>query len=75
MDDLFLNSIPQFDVVPHETAPMLLAYLFISLLVWVIMMDLSEMTCHVPVKGVSVPYLIHRFLCPSLAFASGWNYW
>ena len=33
------------------------------------------MTTYLPVVGVSVPYYVHRFFEPSLAFAAGWNYW
>lgn len=54
---------------------MLMAYTIISFFIWVVMMDLGEMTCYMPVKGLSVPYLIDRFLDPSMGFAAGWNYW
>ena len=33
------------------------------------------MTTYLPVEGASVPYYVHRFFEPSLAFAAGWNYW
>lgn len=28
-----------------------------------------------PLKGISIPYFVGRFVEPSLAFADGWNYW
>lgn len=43
--------------------------------VWVVMNDLGEMSTYLPLKGISIPYLVHRFVEPSLAFAAGWNYW
>ena len=33
------------------------------------------MTTYLPVEGASVPFYVHRFFEPSLAFAAGWNYW
>ena len=33
------------------------------------------MFCYPPLKGVSIPYCVSRFVEPSLAFADGWNYW
>lgn len=30
---------------------------------------------YLPLKGVSIPYFVSRFVEPSLAFAAGWNYW
>ena len=39
------------------------------------MQSLAEMTTYLPVRGASVPFYIDRYLCPSLAFAAGWNYW
>jgi len=33
------------------------------------------MTTYLPVQGASVPFYVNRYLCPSLAFAAGWNYW
>lgn len=45
------------------------------LVVWVVMNDLAEMFTYLPMKGISVPYFVNRFVDPSLAFAAGWNYW
>ena len=42
-----------------------------SMVVWVIMNALGEMTTYLPVKGVSIPYFVNRFVEPSLAFAVG----
>ena len=39
------------------------------------MQALAEMTSYLPVQGTSVPFYVHRFFEPSLAFAAGWNYW
>nr|POF17744.1 proline-specific permease [Quercus suber] len=39
------------------------------------MNDLAEMTTYLPLKGISIPYFVARFVDPSLAFADGWNYW
>lgn len=36
---------------------------------------LAEMTTYLPLEGLSVPYFVNRFVDPSLAFATGWNYW
>lgn len=57
------------------SAPLLMAYLVMSAMIWTIMNVLAEMTTYLPVKGVSVPYFVNRFVEPSLAFAAGWNYW
>ncbi|KAJ2969003.1 hypothetical protein NUW58_g10092 [Xylaria curta] len=43
--------------------------------VWIVMNDLAEMVTYLPMKGISIPYFVGRFVEPSLAFASGWNYW
>jgi amino acid permease len=42
-----------------------------SMVVWVIMNTLGEMTTYLPVQGVSIPYFVNRFAEPSLAFAVG----
>jgi yeast amino acid transporter len=52
-----------------------MAYLSMMLVVWVVMNDLAEMVTYLPMKGISIPYFVHRFMDPSLAFAAGWNYW
>ncbi|KAK5115928.1 hypothetical protein LTR62_000384 [Meristemomyces frigidus] len=56
-------------------APLFMAYLSMILVVWVIMNNLAEMVTYLPLKGISVPYLVDRFVDPSLSFAAGWNYW
>lgn len=44
-------------------------------IVWIVMNDLAEMVTYLPMRGITVPYFVGRFVDPSLAFASGWNYW
>ncbi|KAL1982384.1 hypothetical protein VTN96DRAFT_1354 [Rasamsonia emersonii] len=56
-------------------APLFMGYLAMSTVVWAIMNVLGEMSTYMPVKGVSVPYLVNRFTEPSLGFAVGYNYW
>lgn len=56
-------------------APLFMSYVAMSTIVWVVMNCLGEMTTYLPVRGVSVPYFIHRFTEPSLGFAAGYNYW
>lgn len=46
-----------------------------SSILWAVMNALGEMTTFLPVTGVSVPYFVNRFVEPSLAYASGMNYW
>ena len=46
-----------------------------SFFLWTVMNALAEMTTYLPITGTSVPLYINRFFDPSLAFASGWNYW
>ena len=52
-----------------------MAFIVMSIILWFIMNALAEMTTYIPITGASVPYYINRFFEPSLAFASGWNYW
>ena len=52
-----------------------IAFVVISAIVWTVVQSLTEMTTYLPVKGASVPFYVHRFFEPSLAFAAGWNYW
>ena len=52
-----------------------IAFIFIAAIVWVVVQSLAEMTTYLPVQGASVPFYVHRFFEPSLAFAAGWNYW
>ena len=54
---------------------MCIAFIVISAIVWVVVQSLAEMTTYLPVEGASVPFYVHRFFEPSLAFAAGWNYW
>lgn len=56
-------------------APLLMGYMLMSAVVWGIMNVLAEMTTYLPLEGLSVPYFVNRFVEPSLAFATGWNYW
>ncbi|MCJ1302252.1 hypothetical protein MMC08_005055 [Hypocenomyce scalaris] len=56
-------------------APLFMAFVVISGVVWSVMNSLAEMTTYLPVQGVSVPYYLNRYFEPSLAFAAGWNYW
>ena len=53
----------------------MIAFIVISAIVWTVVQCLAEMTTYLPVDGASVPYYVHRFFEPSLAFAAGWNYW
>lgn len=45
------------------------------LVVYCMMNILAEMVTFLPMKGISIPYFVGRFVDPSLAFAAGWNYW
>lgn len=56
-------------------APLFMAYLSMMFVVWVVMNNLAEMVTFLPMKGISIPYFVSRFVEPSLAFADGWNYW
>lgn len=46
-----------------------------TFIVWCVMNNLAEMVTYMPMKGITIPYFVGRFLDPSLAFADGWNYW
>ncbi|KAH8427866.1 uncharacterized protein LDX57_005571 [Aspergillus melleus] len=52
-------------------APLSMSYAVMALIVWLVMNVLGEMTTYLPVKGISVPYLIGRFTEPSIGFAAG----
>ena len=52
-----------------------MGYISMMAIVWCIMNDLAEMVTLLPLKGISIPYFVNRFVEPSLAFAAGWNYW
>ncbi|EGX93517.1 amino-acid permease inda1 [Cordyceps militaris CM01] len=56
-------------------APLFMAYLFMMSVVWCVMNCLAEMVTLLPMRGITVPYFVERFVDPSLAFAAGWNYW
>ncbi|KAK2626277.1 hypothetical protein QTJ16_004539 [Diplocarpon rosae] len=56
-------------------APLFMGYISMMLIVWCVMNDLAEMVTYLPLKGISIPYFVERFVDPSLAFAAGWNYW
>ncbi|KAF2150556.1 hypothetical protein K461DRAFT_178125 [Myriangium duriaei CBS 260.36] len=56
-------------------APLLMAYIVMSMFIWIVMQDVGEMTAWMPVRGVTIPYMVKKFVDPSLAFATGWNYW
>lgn len=52
-----------------------MAYLSNMIVVWIVMNILAEVTTYLPMKGITIPYFVGRFVDPSLAFAAGWNYW
>lgn len=51
--------------------PLLMGYIVMSSVVYFVMNMLGEMTTYLPVRGVSVPYIINRFTEPSIGFAVG----
>ncbi|KAI0475624.1 proline-specific permease [Xylariaceae sp. FL0804] len=55
-------------------APLFMAYLSMMCVVWVVMNNLAEMVTYLPMRGISVPMFVGRFVEPSLGFAAGWNY-
>lgn len=52
-----------------------MAYLSMMIVVWNVMNNLAEIVTYLPMKGITIPYFVKRFVDPSLAFAVGWNYW
>ncbi|RFU26414.1 hypothetical protein B7463_g9921, partial [Scytalidium lignicola] len=56
-------------------APLFMGYLTLMFVVWCVMNNLAEMVTLLPMRGISIPYFVGRFVDPSLAFAAGWNYW
>ncbi|KAG8424694.1 hypothetical protein J3458_001466 [Metarhizium acridum] len=56
-------------------APLFMAYISMMIIVWVVMNCLAEMVTYLPMRGITVPYFVDRFVDPSLGFAAGWNYW
>ncbi|PMD13509.1 hypothetical protein NA56DRAFT_737292 [Hyaloscypha hepaticicola] len=55
-------------------SPLFMGYLSMIFIVWVVMNHLAEMFVLLPMKGISIPYFVGRFVEPSLAFAARWNY-
>ncbi|KNG46596.1 amino-acid permease inda1 [Stemphylium lycopersici] len=56
-------------------APLFMAYLSMMLVVYNVMNNLAEIVTYLPMRGITIPYFVKRFVDPSLAFATGWNYW
>jgi amino acid transporter len=56
-------------------APLFMAYLAMMLVVYNVMNNLAEIVTYLPMKGITIPYFVKRFVDPSLAFAAAWNYW
>lgn len=56
-------------------APLFMAYLSMMIVVYNVMNNLAEIVTYLPMKGITIPYFVKRFVDPSLAFAAGWNYW
>lgn len=45
------------------------------IVVYNVMNVLAEIVTFLPMRGITIPYFVKRFVDPSLAFAAGWNYW
>ncbi|KAF2707750.1 amino-acid permease inda1 [Pleomassaria siparia CBS 279.74] len=56
-------------------APLFMAYLSMMFVVWNMMNILGEIATYLPMRGITIPYFVKRFVDPSLSFAVGWNYW
>lgn len=56
-------------------APLFMGYLSNMLIVWIVMNCLAEMTTYLPMRGITIPYFVNRYVDSSLAFATGYNYW
>ena len=41
------------------------------IVVWNVMNNLAEIVTYLPMKGITIPYFVKRFVDPSLAFAAG----
>lgn len=52
-----------------------MAYLSMMMVVWCVMNNLAEIVTYLPMKGITIPYFVKRYVDSSLAFALGWNYW
>jgi amino acid transporter len=46
-----------------------MAYLSMMFVVWNMMNNLAEIVTYLPMKGITIPYFVKRFVDPSLAFA------
>lgn len=44
-----------------------MAYLSMMIVVWNIMNNLAEIVTYLPMKGITIPYFVKRFVDPSLA--------
>lgn len=56
-------------------APLFMGYISQMLVVWCMMNVLGELATFLPMKGITIPYFVQRFVDPSLGFTDGWNYW
>lgn len=56
-------------------APLFMGYLSMMIVVYNVMNNLAEMVTYLPMKGITIPYFVKRYVDPSLAFATGINYW
>ncbi|KKY37117.1 putative proline permease [Diaporthe ampelina] len=52
-----------------------MAYVLMSLLVYGIVMETTELSSYLPVRGSSVSYFGSRYVSNSLGFVLGWIYW
>lgn len=52
-----------------------MGYLSMMIVVYNVMNNLAEMVTYLPMKGITIPYFVKRYVDPSLAFATGINYW
>jgi amino acid transporter len=46
-----------------------MAYISMMFVVWNMMNNLAEIVTYLPMKGITIPYFVKRFVDPSLAFA------
>ncbi|KAF4124433.1 hypothetical protein GMORB2_5099 [Geosmithia morbida] len=65
----------QFLALASGPAALFMGYISMMIVVWCIMNALSEIVTYLPMRGITVPYFVDRFVDPSLGFAAGWNYW
>ncbi|KAL8691716.1 MAG: hypothetical protein Q9218_003130 [Villophora microphyllina] len=52
-------------------APLFMSFAVISVIVWVVMQCLGELSAYAPTEGSSVPLYVNRYVEPSLVFAAG----